>query len=304
MCVNVKAHFGYADMNCAVVVTDSDDVSFLNFARIIKQYIAPFFKLEPQTALQYAYLVMLNSDAPAPSGLKQRQLCLELVRDIVLSSRSWSRLLGSVRSDGGKETGMIERDLKLLKLEDEQDYLRQVVLAAADQSSLDSSLTDSIELYHLAGSYDKVVETVNRALGHSLSQTAGTAPLPSDAAQIGLTGAFGGAPDLYSLAQKVHAVYERDFGKRTRVSSLHWETLETLLQLKLALAQFAADRPDLALEVSELICDLDEAAADINNRHSRPLTSSRLTTTLHPSHATRKSSETCWTNLSSPTLTT
>nr|KIR87295.1 nuclear pore complex protein Nup93 [Cryptococcus tetragattii IND107] len=231
-----------------LAVSDSSDVSFLNFARIIKQYIAPFFKLEPQTALQYAYLVMLNSDAPAPSGPKQRQLCLELVRDIVLSSRSWSRLLGSVRADGSKETGVIERDLKLLKLEDEQDYLRQVVLAAADQSSLDSSLTDSIELYHLAGSYDKVVETVNRALGHSLSQTAGAAPLPSDAAQVGLTVAFGGAPDLYSLAQKVHAVYERDFGKRTRVSSLHWETLETLLQLKLALAQFAADRPDLALE--------------------------------------------------------
>ncbi|ADV21182.1 nucleoporin-interacting protein NIC96, putative [Cryptococcus gattii WM276] len=231
-----------------LAVSDSSDVSFLNFARIIKQYIAPFFKLEPQTALQYAYLVMLNSDAPAPSGPKQRQLCLELVRDIVLSSRSWSRLLGSVRADGSKEIGVIERDLKLLKLEDEQDYLRQVVLAAADQSSLDSSLTDSIELYHLAGSYDKVVETVNRALGHSLSQTAGAAPLPSDAAQVGLTVAFGGAPDLYSLAQKVHAVYERDFGKRTRVSSLHWETLETLLQLKLALAQFAADRPDLALE--------------------------------------------------------
>ncbi|KJE04129.1 nuclear pore complex protein Nup93 [Cryptococcus gattii NT-10] len=231
-----------------LAVSDSSDVSFLNFARIIKQYIAPFFKLEPQTALQYAYLVMLNSDAPAPSGPKQRQLCLELVRDIVLSSRSWSRLLGSVRADGSKEIGVIERDLKLLKLEDEQDYLRQVVLAAADQSSLDSSLTDSIELYHLAGSYDKVVETVNRALGHSLSQTAGAAPLPSDAAQVGLTVAFGGAPDLYSLAQKVHAVYERDFGKRTRVSSLHWETLATLLQLKLALAQFAADRPDLALE--------------------------------------------------------
>ncbi|WVO19809.1 uncharacterized protein IAS62_001099 [Cryptococcus decagattii] len=231
-----------------LAVSDSSDVSFLNFARIIKQYIAPFFKLEPQTALQYAYLVMLNSDAPAPSGPKQRQLCLELVRDIVLSSRSWSRLLGSVRADGSKETGVIERDLKLLKLEDEQDYLREVVLAAADQSSLDSSLTDSIELYHLAGSYDKVVETVNRALGHSLSQMAGAAPLPSDAAQVGLNVAFGGAPDLYSLAQKVHAVYERDFGKRTRVSSLHWETLETLLQLKLALAQFAADRPDLALE--------------------------------------------------------
>ncbi|WVQ85347.1 hypothetical protein IAT38_007512 [Cryptococcus sp. DSM 104549] len=226
---------------------DSTGAVCLNFARLTKQYIGPFFKLEPQTALQYAYLVSLNSDAPGATGPKQKQLCLELVRDIVLSSRSWSRLLGSVRADGSKETGVIERDLKLLKLEDEQDYLRQVVLAAADQSSLDASLTDSIELYHLAGAYDRVVETVNRALGHSLGQAAG-APLQSDAASIGLSGAFGGAADLYGLAQRVYVLYENDFAKRSRVSTLHWETLETLLRLKLALAEFAADRPDLALE--------------------------------------------------------
>nr|XP_031861265.1 uncharacterized protein CI109_003235 [Kwoniella shandongensis]KAA5528337.1 hypothetical protein CI109_003235 [Kwoniella shandongensis] len=226
---------------------ESTDTSYLNFTRQIKQYIGPFFKVEPQNALQYAYLVALNSDVPGAVGQKQAQLALELVRDVVLASRSWSKLLGSVRSDGSKETGIIERDLRLLKLHDEQDYLRQVVLAAAEQSSLDSSLTDSIELYHLAGSYDKVVETVNRALGYSLGQ-ASTAPLQSDAASIGLSGAFGGARDLHELAHKVHAVYEKDFAKRTRVSKLNWETLETLLQLKLALGQYAQDRFDLALE--------------------------------------------------------
>ncbi|ODN84353.1 hypothetical protein L202_00321 [Cryptococcus amylolentus CBS 6039] len=232
---------------------NTGDVAYLNFPRLVKQYISPFFKLEPQTALQYAYLVMLNSDAPPPAGPKQRQLCLELVRDIVLASRSWSKLLGSVRADGSKETGVVEKDLKLLKLENEHDYLRQVVLSAADQSSLDASLIDSIELYHLAAAYDKVVETVNRALGHSLSSSSTYSLIPgsdptSAPSAVGLTGAFGGATDLYSLAQRVHAVYDRDYGKKSRVSSIHWETLETLLRLKLALAQFAADRPDLALE--------------------------------------------------------
>lgn len=143
---------------------------------------------------------------------------------------------------------MIERDLRLLKLSDESEYLRAVVLAAADQAAIDASLTDSIELYHLAGAYDKVIESVNHALGHSLAQT-GPQPLKSDAESLGLSGAFGGASDVYGLAQRVHSVYEKDFGKRTRVSKGAWETLGTLLQLKQALSQFAADRPDLALEV-------------------------------------------------------
>ncbi|WRT63978.1 uncharacterized protein IL334_000905 [Kwoniella shivajii] len=242
-----------------LLITDDSDISNLNFPRLIKQYITPFFKLEPQTALQYAYLVALSSDSPNPAiGQKQKQLCLELVRDIVLASRSWSRLLGSVRADGSKETGVIERDLNLLKLSDEQDYLRQVVLSAAEQSSLDSSLTDSIELYHLAGAYDKVVETVNKSLGHSLGQShpsssststsTSTQQIQSNAQSIGLSGAFGGANDIFGLAQRVHDVYERDFAKRTRVSKLHWDTLEVLLKLKLGLRQFEEDRPDLALE--------------------------------------------------------
>lgn len=137
-------------------------------------------------------------------------------------------------------------------MSNESEYLRAVVLAAADQSAIDASLTDSIELYHLAGAYDKVVETVNRALGHSLSQTA-PQPIYSDAESLGLSGAFGGASDLYGLAQRVHLVYEKDFGKRTRVSKVAWETLGTLLLLKLALSQFTQDRPDHALEVSRSV---------------------------------------------------
>ena len=143
---------------------------------------------------------------------------------------------------------MIERDLRLLKLSDESEYLRAVVVAAADQAAVDASLNDCIELYHLAGAYEKVIDSVNRALGHSLAQT-GPQPLKSDAESLGLSGAFGGASDVYGLAQRVHSVYEKDFAKRTRVSKGAWETLGTLLQLKKALSQFAADRPDLALEV-------------------------------------------------------
>jgi len=69
---------------------------------MIKTYIAPFFKVEPQSALQYAYLVALGADAPGETGQRQKVLALELVRDVVLASRAWGRLLGSVKADGSK----------------------------------------------------------------------------------------------------------------------------------------------------------------------------------------------------------
>lgn len=79
------------------------EISYLNFSRVVKVYISPFAKLEPQTALQYAYLIALGSDVAD----RQKGLCLELVRDVVLASRSWSKLLGSVRADGSKEVSIL-----------------------------------------------------------------------------------------------------------------------------------------------------------------------------------------------------
>jgi len=157
------------------------------------------------------------------------------------------------------QTGLIEKDLKLLNLSNEDDYLRQIVLKAAEQANSDASLTDSIELYHLSGSYDKIIETINKALGHSLSSSSASTSKfthPSTTADgsaggnLGLNGAFGGVDDLRGLALRVKDVYERDFGKRTKISKTNWEILEMLLALQKGMAEFASERPDLALEVN------------------------------------------------------
>ena len=215
--------------------------------------------------MQYAYLVALGSENVGEDADADRQktVAMHLVRDVVLASRAWGKLLGSVRADGTKQVslreathcqptdvqpGMIERDFPLLNLTSTDDYFQQVVLSAANQSALDSSLIDSIELYHLAGAPDKVIETVNRALGQSLS-------LPNAAQQVtrsndlGISGAFGGADDLYGLATRVHEVYQKDFATRGRAGKTSYETLGVLLQLKKGLREYAQGRPESALQV-------------------------------------------------------
>jgi nuclear pore complex protein Nup93 len=82
--------------------TPFGETTYLSFYRLIQVYIAPFHKVEPASALQYAYLVALGADSPGGVGKKQQDYALELVRDIVLASRAWGRLLGSVKADGSK----------------------------------------------------------------------------------------------------------------------------------------------------------------------------------------------------------
>ena len=74
---------------------------FLDYSRLIKQYIAPFHIDDPEAALKYAYSIALGGDATAPIGDKQKQIALEVARDIALASKENRRkLLGSIARDG------------------------------------------------------------------------------------------------------------------------------------------------------------------------------------------------------------
>ena len=85
-------------------------ISYLDYSRLIKQYIAPFHIEDPEAALKYAYSIALGGDAPAPTGDKQRQIALEVVRDIALASKDNRRkLLGSIARDGSVKVSLLLR---------------------------------------------------------------------------------------------------------------------------------------------------------------------------------------------------
>lgn len=132
----------------------------------------------------------------------------------------------------------------MIGIDSEDDFLDKVVKAAADRSSTDQSLGDSILLFYRAKAYERVLEIINKALGASL-----TLPIQSDASLDALGGAFGGATDLPTLAQNVMRVYETERNPRRRVSEREWETLRMLLELKKAILQAEQGRADFALEV-------------------------------------------------------
>jgi nuclear pore complex protein Nup93 len=165
---------------------------------------------------------------------------------------------------------VIQGDLPLLKLAGDQDYLRQVVVSAADQSILDDtsedSIKDSIRLYILAGSYEQAVDTVNRAMGHSLTQSAPQST--QDTANFGFDDVFEECRDIFDIAARLKWLYDKDYTKRSKVENRSWDTMSTLITLKQALRSFDNGDPAEALKVirSTNLLPLDNDASAIPAR--------------------------------------
>jgi len=168
------------------------------------------------------------------------------------------------------QPGVIQADLPLLKLAGDQDYLRQVVLSAADQSVLDDtsedSIKDSIRLYLLAGSYEQAVETVNRAMGYSLVQSVPQST--QNSAQLGFDDVFEGCQDIFDIAARLKWLYDKDYTKRSKVENRSWETMSTLVTLKQALRAFDGNDPAEALKIikSTNLLPLDNDVSAIQSR--------------------------------------
>ncbi|TIC03273.1 NIC-domain-containing protein [Wallemia mellicola] len=217
-----------------LLTSDANGQPALDFARIIHRYTRIFARSDPQEALQYLYLICLNSDAPQPISRQQIALCHAYIKDLVLETRSYAHLLGEVKPDGTKTQGLIERDLKLIKLDDERDYLLNIVKSAASRAELEKRTKDAILLYNLAEEYDVVVTVLCRELGASLSVN----PAPQN-------------DDIFDLARGILDHYKRDARIAHRVSQKNRETVGVLLRLKEALTLYEQSQLDAALSTIE-----------------------------------------------------
>ncbi|KAL9078270.1 MAG: hypothetical protein Q9157_002816 [Trypethelium eluteriae] len=149
----------------------------LNFGYMLGSYTRDFRTGRAVTAADYLILICLNADLTGELGQAQVRLSHEALRELVLETRDYAELLGDVRSDGQRIKGAIEQRLKLIRLDDQNAYLKLVTIQAASMADDSGRTTDAVLLYHLAEEYEKVIDIVNRALSESISVDLGQEPL-------------------------------------------------------------------------------------------------------------------------------
>lgn len=200
----------------------------INFGRMIGYYTRDFRAADVVSAVDYLTLICLNQDLGGEAGRRQSSLCHEALRELVLETREFSKLIGDIRPDGRAIRGVIEERGSLIGLDQETDFVNTVTLQAASFADESGRTTDSVLLYHLAGEYDTVVAIVGRALSEAISLEIGEDPMrlmpvkpraggaEADAQQQqqqqqgGSSLSLASIDDPVELAKTMMAMYERD----------------------------------------------------------------------------------------------
>lgn len=146
---------------------------------------------------------------------------------------------------------MIERDLSLIKLSDQRDYLETIVKQAAERAFRERRLRDAIRLFNIAEEYDRVIAVLNIELGNSLSQPTGTDVSMDDGVGKGATISLTASEDIVTVANNIVAHYDRTSTISGRISRKNRDTCALLLKLKTVLNLHEKGRNEQALAVSQ-----------------------------------------------------
>ncbi|KAK0732639.1 Nup93/Nic96-domain-containing protein [Apiosordaria backusii] len=188
----------------------------INFGRMLGYYTRDFRAANAAAAVDYLVLICLNADETA-GGQQQAALCHEALRELVLETREFSRLIGDIKPDGSRIKGLIEERGKLIALGQSDDFIRTITLQAAAFADDNGRTTDAVLLYHLAGDYDAVVTIVSRALSEAISLEIGEDPMrlvpvrPRADDQTEAPGSLAAIDDPVELAKKMMSMYEKDY---------------------------------------------------------------------------------------------
>ncbi|KAF4512837.1 hypothetical protein G6O67_000174 [Ophiocordyceps sinensis] len=193
----------------------------INFGRMIGYYTRDFRAADVVSAVDYLALICLNRDLGGEAGQRQGSLCHKALRDLVLETGEFSKLIGDIRPDGRGIRGIIEERGPLIGLDNEDDFVNTVTLQAASFADENGRTTDSVLLYHLAGEYDTVVAIVSRALSEAISLEIGEDPMrlmpvkpraggQEAEAQQGSSLSLAAIDDPVELARTMMTMYERD----------------------------------------------------------------------------------------------
>ncbi|KAI0536883.1 Nup93/Nic96-domain-containing protein [Xylaria digitata] len=214
----------------------------LSFGRMLGYYTRDFRAADVNSAVDYLTLICLNADLDGEGGRQQAELCHVALRELVLETREFSKLIGDVRPDGRRITGLIEERGPLIGLREEDDFVRTVTLQAARFADDNGRTTDAVLLYHLAGDYDSVVTIVSRALSEAISLEIGEDPMrlmpvkpratgKTPEAEPGSSLSLASLDDPIQLAYTMMSMYEKDAMFSTKIQNQNRIACQLLLQM-------------------------------------------------------------------------
>ncbi|CCF40502.1 hypothetical protein CH063_11054, partial [Colletotrichum higginsianum] len=214
------------------------DLVQINFGRMIGYYTRDFRAADVVSAVDYLTLICLNMDLSGEAGRRHANLCWEALRELVLETREFSKLIGDIRPDGQRIRGIIEERGSLIGLTEENDFINTVTVQAASFADENGRTTDSVLLYHLAGEYDTVVSIVSRALSEAISLEIGEDPMrlmpvkPRAASQEAESSlSLASIDDPVELARTMMSMYERDAMFHRKIQEQNRVACRVLLEM-------------------------------------------------------------------------
>ena len=228
---------------------------------MIGYYTRDFRTSNVEAAVDYLALICLNADLPGTLGTSQAALCHEALRELVLETRQFARLLGDVDSRGRRIRGAIEERLQILSLPDQHAYLRTITVEAASVADDNGRITDAVLLYQLADDYDNVINVVNRALSEAIAVDIGqeepsmqimkprTEPQSSGQQDSSLS--LLSVDDPMILAKRIMQIYQSNTNQyMANIKDVNRQTCGTLVRLMEAKKKVVAREWAGALDVS------------------------------------------------------
>lgn len=242
------------------------DVPQINFGYLITQYTREFRTGYVESAVDYFTLICLNADLPGQLGKNQSAVCHEALREFILETRDFAKLLGDIRADGTRIKGVIEQRLDLINLVDQQDFLKNITVQAAGVADDKGLITDAVLLYHLAENYDSVIEIVNRALSDAIAVEIGGSmpklqPLrprieqdptrpPGDTVEPGSSLSLTTVDDPVVLGKNMTSLYNSNNMYLQKIRPINRDACGLLLRMMEAKIEVEAGRWAPALDVS------------------------------------------------------
>ncbi|PWZ03679.1 NIC-domain-containing protein [Testicularia cyperi] len=244
-----QAASSQVDYLCTDMDTHGRSVAYVDLAKLVQRYVRHFSQSSKRDALQYIYLVCLGADAREPVGTEQVRRCHDMIRALVLDAHptEFQELLGDVRTNGAKTPGLIERNLPLIRIKNEREFLSTIVQVAATQCELAHRTESAILLYNLAGQHDTVVAVLNKELGARLTEPTSASEWKASGLSSGAS--FSAAGDLVTLATAILDTYEKQFA----YSGRHRDTCRRLLELKKAVGLHTDGQHLQALQAIEAL---------------------------------------------------